>query len=193
MHQVYPQTTPFCARCLKSIAVTKPIVHIFFTFGSSKHKQHSGMNKLFLAIIVFLFSSTAFAQEEEKPQGGNTEIKELQAARDTAKALFKAKTLENKKNNSRYDKLQADKNKFKSQLSTAKKSKKQDKIEAIQAKIDDNKQQIKDLDLQLKDESKQLAQLEKELKNAEKALETAKKNAQKEKEKAAKEKSKAKK
>lgn len=141
------------------------------------------MSKVFLTTILLLFGTTLFAQSDstEKPQAEISEVKELQMARDTAKAALKAKTLENKKNNSRFDKMQNDKNKFKTQLSTAKKAKKSDKVEEIQGKIEENKQNIKDLDAQLKAEDKEIAQLEKELKNAEKALKAAKEKVLKEK------------
>lgn len=149
------------------------------------------MNRIFLATVLFLFTATAFAQQDsiqqpkeeqvEKAKVELTEIQQLQADRDSAKSILRVKTSANTRNNNRYEKLQNDKNKYKTQLSTAKKSKKQEKIEAAQGKIEENKQQIKDLDAQLKEEAKELTQLEKDLKNAEKTLKTAKEKAAKEK------------
>lgn len=141
------------------------------------------MKKIFLAFIVFLFTASSFAQETTpvKAEKDNSEIKQLQADRDTAKVQVRRKTSENTRDNNKFIKLQNEKKKLKDQLKTAKKSKKSEKIEAIEVKVDDNLEAIKELEPKLKEEEKELDQLEKDLKNAEKALKTAKAKEAKEK------------
>ncbi len=140
------------------------------------------MKKIFLVIGLFLFVTTVNAQRT--PKEVDPEIKELQIARDTAKAMVKIKNSENSKDLNRFDKLQNEKLKLKDQLSAAKKAKKTDKMETIQEKITENLDAIKELDLKLKADNKELDRLDKELKNAEKALQKAKERKAKEKEKA---------
>jgi hypothetical protein len=130
------------------------------------------MKKIFFVFLLLLFAAPSFAQRA--PKEIDPEIKELMIARDTAKAMVKIKNSENLKDLSRSDKLIGEKAKLKDQLSTAKKAKKTDKVEAIQEKITENLEAIKELDLKLKEDNKEMDRLDKELKNAEKALQKAK-------------------
>lgn len=141
------------------------------------------MKKIFLSFIAFLFTICSYAQEAKtvKPEKDNSEIKQLQADRDTAKAELKRKTLENTKNINKLLRMENENKRLKEQLSAAKKAKKNDKAETIQGKITDNVQALKELNTQIKEEEKELDKLDKEVKNAEKALKNGKEKAAKEK------------
>lgn len=143
------------------------------------------MKKILLSFIGFLLSASLSAQETKAVKAESTsDIKELQATRDTLKAELRRKTLENTKDNNKFTKLQSDKQRLKDQLKNAKKSKKTEKIEALETKVSDNLTAIKELDAKIKEEEKELSKLEKDLKNADKALKTAKEKEVKEKAKA---------
>ena len=127
---------------------------------------------LTITLIVSVFAQNA----KPKAKPVDPEIKELQDARDTIKGTLKQKTSENSKDFNKVTKLEGEKNKLKDQFATAKKAKKQDKMDAIQEKITENAKAIKDLDQKLKEEDKEITQLEKELKKAEKDLAAMKEN-----------------
>lgn len=141
------------------------------------------MKKFLLTSILVLVAAIVFAQDEKsvKVETGSTDVKELQVARDSTKSQLRAITLQNNKDNNHFDKLQSDKVRLKDQLKAAKKAKKTDKIDELQAKITQNGIDIKDLDAKLKANEKEMSRLEKQLKNDEKALKDAKDKAAKEK------------
>jgi hypothetical protein len=139
------------------------------------------MKKIFLAILLFLFTASSYAQQPKPVKEIDPEIKEKQTERDTAKAVLRVKTLEHTKDMNRYDRLYNTNKTLKEKLKVATKEKKTEKAEALEEKVTAYSDTLKELDMKIKSDKKELATLETDLEKAEKALKATKERIAKEK------------